>query len=63
MSDMGMRYLHRRSNTAPDSGNHAQSIGLRMGYWPCHKGPFVSVEFLTHRWDIWYGTPSTEKED
>lgn len=58
--DMGFRYLHRRSKTAPGTQQHAVAFGLKFGYWPCHGGPFITIEFATHRIDMWYGTPSTE---
>ncbi len=57
---MRFHFLHRRSKTAPGTEAHAWAFGAKTGYWPCHGGPFLTVEFATHRIDIWYGTPSTE---
>jgi hypothetical protein len=54
------RKRHRRSRTQQGTGRHAWTIGLRLGYWPCLKGPFVVVEIATHRFDFWYGLPSYE---
>lgn len=58
--DRGFRFLHRRSKTAPGTQRHAVAFGIKAGYWPCHKGPFITIEFATHRIDMWYGTPSFE---
>ena len=57
---MRFNFLHRRSKTAPGTEKHAWAFGAKAGYWPCHKGPFLTIEFATHRFDMWYGTPSTE---
>ena len=57
---MRFNFLHRRSKTAPGTEAHAWAFGFKFGYWPCHKGPFLTIEFATHRIDMWYGTPSTE---
>jgi hypothetical protein len=48
---------HRRSRTTL-RGVHAQSIGLRVGYWPCLGGPFVAVDLGSHRVEVWYGRQS-----
>lgn len=48
---------HRRSKQSPQN-RHAQSFGVRVGYWPCLKAPFVSLDIASHRWDIWHGLPS-----
>ena len=37
------------------------SVGLRFGYWPCLKGPFISIAFGKNSLDIWYGLPSYKK--
>lgn len=34
------------------------SLGVRVGYWPCLRGPFVVLDLGTHRIDIWWGLPS-----
>lgn len=52
-----VRAQHRRSRQSPQQ-RHAQSIGLRIGYWPCLGGPFVAIDLGSHRWDIWYGRVS-----
>lgn len=57
----GLRYINRRSRTS-DDGRHAWAFGMRVGYWPCLKGPFVNIEFAIWRIDIWYGLPSFETD-
>jgi hypothetical protein len=39
-------------------GRHALGYGLRLGYWPCLKAPYVQIAF--HRWrlEVWFGLPS-----
>jgi hypothetical protein len=55
-----LRWRHKRSKTRPDDQRHAQTLGLRLGYWPCLRAPYVSVEVGSHRWDLWWGLPSYE---
>lgn len=31
------------------------SIGVRMGYWPCVRGPFVQVNIGRYYRSWWYG--------
>jgi hypothetical protein len=39
-------------------GKYVLGYGLRVGYWPCLKAPYVQIAF--HRWrvEIWHGEPS-----
>jgi hypothetical protein len=39
-------------------GHYALAYGLRLGYWPCLKAPYIQVAF--HRWriEVWLGLPS-----
>lgn len=52
-----IHFEHNRTRQSPD-GRHAQTLGLRIGYWPCLSGPYISVEIGSHRLDLWYGTAS-----
>lgn len=52
-----LRFQHRRSATKPGTERHAQTIGLRVGYWPCLRAPFITIDFGSHRLDIWHGLP------
>lgn len=46
-----------RTRQSPE-GELALEFGLKIGYWPCLKGPFVSIAFGYRRLDLWYGLPS-----
>ena len=35
-----------------------RAFGVKLGYWPCLKAPFVEVAFGRRRYDLWYGLPS-----
>lgn len=52
-----VRVQHARSRV-DSRGRHAVGLGLRIGYWPCLGGPFVSITFASHRVDVWFGRPS-----
>ncbi len=34
------------------------SFGVRLGYWPCLKAPYLQIVFAGWRCDFWYGLPS-----
>lgn len=55
---MRFRALIRRNRFNPANGRHAVSVGIRIGWWPCLHGPFVSLDVITHRVDLWFGLPS-----
>jgi hypothetical protein len=38
-------------------GVRSCGFGLQVGYWPCLKAPYVSLVFLFHRHDLWFGLP------
>lgn len=50
-----LRYDVGRSRMSP-KGQHAQSIGIAVGYWPCVGGPYVRVQLGSYTFDVWYGT-------
>lgn len=39
----------------------AYMLGIKIGYWPCLKAPFVQWTMWQHRIDIWYGLPSYKR--
>lgn len=39
-------------------GANQLAIGLRVGYWPCLRAPYVQVVFACWRIEIWFGLPS-----
>jgi hypothetical protein len=47
---------HRRSY----EGRSAYSIGLRVGYWPCLKAPFVQISALFWVIELWHGYADKE---
>lgn len=51
--------LHVRLSTTRPSpeGKLAFEFGVKLGYWPCLKGPFVSVALGYRRVDAWIGLP------
>lgn len=53
---MRPRIALRRSKSSP-TGRHVQSLGVRFGYWPCLRAPFVSFDLGSWRLDVWYGLP------
>lgn len=38
-----------------------RAFGVKVGYWPCLRGPFVQVTIWTRNYQIWYGLPSYQK--
>ena len=40
------------------NGKRSVSFGLRLGYWPCMRGPFITVSFFIWHLDVWYGLSS-----
>ena len=53
----GLR-LHMSTTRPSPEGKLAFELGAKVGYWPCLKGPFVSVSVGWRRVDLWYGLPS-----
>ncbi len=58
------RRLHLELNTTRPSqdGKHAFELGAKVGYWPCLRGPFISIQLGFRRLDFWCGLPSYWKE-
>jgi hypothetical protein len=48
------RFFIERTKRSPE-GRHAHGYGLRIGYWPCVKGPYLQVAFAIWRADLWHG--------
>jgi hypothetical protein len=47
-----------RGNSRSVNGTPAFGLGLRFGYWPCLRGPFVTLGLGYVNIDIWFGLPS-----
>lgn len=55
-----MRDLHftiSKAKTSPE-GKPVQALGIKVGYWPCLKAPFVSLCVSNRIIDLWWGEPS-----
>ena len=37
-------------------------LGIRIGYWPCIKSPFIQFAIGKYIFDFWYGLPSYRKD-
>ena len=46
-----------RPQQRDDRGLSAFSIGIRCGYWPCRRGPFISLSIGVKTLDLWWGLP------
>jgi hypothetical protein len=57
MSDLRKLHIMVRPSRRGVAGQ-AIGYGLKVGYWPCLKAPFVQLAL--HRWivDVWFGLPS-----
>ena len=53
---MRLRAMVRKS-TRGEPG-YALGYGLRVGYWPCLRAPYVQVALHHWRVEVWYGLPS-----
>lgn len=50
-------------NRRSDSGVTALGFGVRIGYWPCLKAPYVQFAVAFWRLDVWHGLPSYRSPD
>lgn len=39
------------------------SLGVRCGYWPCLRGPFIQLAFGTRYLEFWYGLESHKNKN
>lgn len=37
------------------------SLGVRFGYWPCVKGPFIQINFGHYYRSFWFGLPEQKE--
>lgn len=42
------------------TGRHVIALGIRFGYWPCLRAPFVTLTLLRWHLDVWFGLPSNQ---
>lgn len=45
-------------NRKSPEGKFALAFGMRIGYWPCLKAPFISIACGPVALDLWHGLPS-----
>lgn len=57
------RAMVRTDKRHPVNDRHVQSIGIKVGYWPCLLGPFLTVWISRWRIDLWCGLPSYAAHD
>jgi hypothetical protein len=48
-------HLQVRRNKAAFDGRVALGFGLRAGYWPCLRAPFVQLQFFRWNVSLWHG--------
>lgn len=48
------RATARRQQQRSD-GKHVLGFGLRAGYWPCLRAPFVRLDFAHYIFEVWVG--------
>lgn len=54
---MRLRWIWRENKRSP-RGVPIFAVGLRIGYWPCLRAPFISVSLGFVAVDVWYGLAS-----
>lgn len=50
------RVCCRRLKSAPDGGRQ-YAVGLRVGYWPCVRGPYAQLALGPWSVSAWFGLP------
>ena len=58
---MRLRWHVRDGHTMTASDGsviRVRSFGVRVGYWPCLRGPYLELSVNTRRLDIWFGLAS-----
>ena len=56
-----MKYRPRvmlTDNKRSPEGVRVFAIGVRVGYWPCLKAPFITLSLGVKHLDLWCGYPS-----
>jgi hypothetical protein len=51
-----VRPTARRHDGAPSI-----ALGVKVGYWPCLRAPFLQVCVYRWRVDVWHGLPSKQQ--
>ena len=45
-------------NSTRGVAGYAIGYGLKLGYWPCLRAPFIQISFNRWVFEVWYGLPS-----
>lgn len=53
-----LRFMARRTKQQPITDRHVIAFGVRVGYWPCLRAPFISLSVGTWQFDLWHGLRS-----
>jgi len=60
---MARRFRLEVRTSKERDGRFALGYGLRVGYWPCLKAPFLQVAFYRWRVEVWHGLPSYQDDE
>ncbi len=57
---MAKRKFHYsiRKGQESQEGKPVLAFGMRVGYWPCLRAPFISLSLWNLRIDVWHGLAS-----
>lgn len=47
-----------RPTRSNEKGEQVIGFGIRIGYWPCIRAPFIQFAFWKWNLDVWYGLPT-----
>lgn len=52
-----------RSQRRREDGRPVLSLGVRVGYWPCLRAPFIRLDLGPRIVEVWVGWPSYFAKD
>lgn len=56
VKDSGWRPRHMfRRHKQNAEGHYAWGFGARIGYWPCLRAPYLTIDYGTRAIDLWVG--------
>lgn len=60
---MNRKFRFEIRNSKQGAPGFSLGYGVRVGYWPCLKAPYIQVAW--HRWrlELWYGLPSYQDDE
>lgn len=66
MGDRKFRYAVREGTSkvfADGVRRTAIGFGVKVGYWPCLRAPYIEIAFGTKRYGWWYGLPTYKQPE